>query len=146
VIRFTSGSLTPVDSAAFAVAPGFSWVMTPTRVSRPVVLMTQNDTAPPLIEQLLGADGKVQQLPAGTTVVCTLYNPYGQKTINRRACTIITLDGNPAVQMDWQAGDLPLIGWYTGEIEITVPAPNAGVLTFPTPPVRIQIVVSPEAG
>jgi hypothetical protein len=115
----------------------------PLRVSRPSIQMTQNDTAPPMRQRLLGSDGRTPQpLPAGSVVRFTLRKPDGVVSINRRVCTIV--DGaNGDVEAGWQTGDLPVAGQYAGELEVTTP--DGLIETFPSGR-KIRVIVTAELG
>lgn len=95
-------------------------------MQRPVVIK-QNDTLPPLVATLTGADGVPQQLPAGTLVRFSMRPVGGAAAISRQDCQVINIAGG--VQYDWATGDTAVPGQFEGEFEVTFT--DASVLTFP---------------
>lgn len=89
-VTFSSGALT-ITSATFFLGATAAVVLveSPTRVRRMRRVGTAGETLAIVGEQLLGRDGTVQVLPAGSTVTLTMDPPDGgTPVIDEESCTV----------------------------------------------------------
>lgn len=126
--HFTDGALTSVDSAAFTIAAGaIAYALSPTRLARMHQTRKQGDTGPPLVDQLLGADGTPQDL-TGASVRLNLRSPIGALLVTHGVCSIVApLTGSVLYVL--QAGDLAVAGSCSREYEATLS--DGTVISFP---------------
>ena len=95
-------------------------------VSGMTFTVKQNDTVPALEAQLLDADGVGINLEM-SQVRFRAIERFGKKTIEKFATITDELTGK--VQIDWQAGDTDIAGYYNCEFEITFT--DSTILTVP---------------
>jgi hypothetical protein len=100
----------------------------------------RHDTRPPLVKNLLDADGDPVNL--STASVVFIMSAGGVPKVNRAPVTV-TNAPTGEVSYQWQAADTDTSGQYDGEFEVA--SGGGGVQTFPNPK-KLVILVSDDLG
>lgn len=100
----------------------------------------RHDTQPPLVKNLLAADGQPVNLATATVVFIMSAGPTLK--VNRRPATVTNAAAGQ-VAYQWVGADTDTSGTYDGEFEVTYAV--GGIQTFPNPR-KMVILVSDDLG
>lgn len=95
----------------------------------------RHDTQPPLVKNLLDADGLPVNLATATVVF--IMSSGGVRKVDRRPVTVTDAPAGE-VSYQWQAADTDTSGSYDGEFEVTYAV--GGAQTFPNPRMMVILV------